>query len=89
MLVPERGPMCGWGTPEALMPSLMEWDTGRETLQSQAQGHSALSCGRHAQDCSLALGPCSFGSLHNLIKGLYVPACTPGPGLETKGMARS
>ena len=55
----------------------------------QAQGGSALSCGRHAQDCSLALGPCSFGSLCNLIKGLYVPACTPGPGLETKGMAWS
>lgn len=32
-----------------------------------------------------ALGSCSFGSLPNLIKGLYVPACTLGPGLETKG----
>ena len=68
---------------------LMGWDIGRESLQSQAWGHGALSCGRCAQDCSLAPGPRSFGSLPNLIKGLYVPACTPGPGSETKGTARS
>lgn len=40
-------------------------------------------------DCSLALGSLSFGNLPNLITGLYVPACTPGLGSETKGMAQS
>jgi hypothetical protein len=38
-------------------------------------------------DCSLAPGFHSFGSLPNLIKGLYVPACTVSLDSESKGTA--
>lgn len=81
--------MCRWGHNRLPRPAPggAGYNQGEPTAPSM--GYGALSCGRRAWDCSLALGPLSFGSRPNLIKGLYVPACTTGPGSETKGTARS